>query len=251
MQQPWGMLDAHAAVAGAAIGYAYYPTTSDLAAFLEDAGIAPSDFRLQASVASGIDEVESRCMRHFLAGKHTDNSVEPAYARLYDPPSISGMPQESWGATLDLGAWGDLARLDSVIYQYSGGQPTVYVAGQDFRTMPQNALNRGRPITSLEFVTPWWRPTPQMQWGSIQVTGLWGYAVRIPPVAWDAMVSASALNLFAGEFRGAGVPLGLKSWTGPDGISKTYDATMLTSRLAEWQDDIQTAVTAYGRWGFG
>ena len=240
------IIDSPSAAVGTGADYGLYPTETDLQNFLEDAGITPSDVRLDAAVAAGIDRVESRCMRHFLAGRNQDNSVQNPYARPYDPPAR--VAAGDWGALLELGPRGDLARLDSVIYAPQSSNPQTFSEGEQFRTLPRGAIARGRPIESMEFRRLWWAPTPQMTWNAIEITGLWGFATRIPPAVWMAMLAAGARSLFGGQFRSAAVPLGLKSWTGPGGVSQTYDYSALTARLADWDMAVQEAVNLYGRW---
>src|SRR5205085_3894833 len=115
--------------------------------------------------------------RHFVAGKKVDNTDELLATRVYDPPGFRGSLFR--GNCLDLGPWGDLARLDSVIYQPTRQNPQTLVAGTDYRPMPANALARGRPYTYLEVQPHWWSPVPptlwnSATWGSMVVTGLWG-----------------------------------------------------------------------------
>ena len=119
--------------------------------------------------------------------------------------------------------------------------------GTQFRAMPQQRLS-GKPVRWLEILPQFMQPTYPALWGAVQVTGLWGYATKIRPDVWQAFLANGALMLFSRQFRGAGVPLGLKSWTGPEGIKKEYDATMLTARLKEWTDIVQTTVPQNGAW---
>ena len=230
--------------------YERYPDKDDLTAFLSDANLtAPGADQLEIAIQAGIEDLENQCMRHFLAGFDIDNMVQNAVGRRYDP-ATSRAGTGSYGAMLDFGDYGDLARLDSVIYMPASGTPQTWVEGQQFRPMPQSALP-GRPVRWLEIYPFWFAPTHPSLWGSVQVTGLWGYATKIRPDVWQAMCANGALMLFSRQFRGAGVPIGLKSWTGPQGIRKEYDASMLTARIKEWQDIVATTIPQNGAWSFG
>jgi hypothetical protein len=248
---PLNFIDHPTAETRLAPDYARYPEAQDLTDFLADAALTASAWRLNAAVLAGIDSFEQQCQRHFLAGRFIDNRLQNPYARTYDPPASPSLASDSWGAVLDLGSFGDMQRIDTVMYTAGSTPPQEYEQGTQYRPLPVNALAREKPVTSLEFLRLWWRPTPQMLWGALEITGLWGYGTRIPPAAWMAMLSAGALSLFSSQFRGAGVPVGIKSWTGPGGISQTYDATMLTARLKEWGDAVTAAAQQFGRWGFG
>jgi hypothetical protein len=229
--------------------YQQYPTASDLSAFLADASLnAPGPDQLEIAVLAGIEDLENRCMRHFLAGYNVDNTPQAPYGRRYDPATtrISG----TYGAMLDLAPMGDLARLDSVIYQ-PDTRPEIWVDGKQFRAMPVSAAARHMPIRWLELLPQWLSPAYPALWGAVQVTGLWGYGLKIAADVWQAFLANASLMLFSRQFRGAGVPLGLKSWTGPEGIKKEYDASMLTARIKEWQDVVTTTVPQNGAWGFG
>ena len=117
--------------------------------------------------------------------------------------------------------------------------------------MPRNALVRGKPVNWLELTRFSTHPTLQSSWGAIQVTGLWGYGLLIPPDVWQAFLANGALGLFSTRFKGAGVPLGIKSVTGPQGLRKEYDSTMLMSRLKEWTDLVDQTAAQNGRLSFG
>jgi hypothetical protein len=226
--------------------YDRYPTSADLSAFLADANLTPPADQLDIAIQAGIEDLENRCMRHFLAGFDIDNSVQNPAGRRYDPATArAGVSM--YGAMLDFGDLGDLARLDSVIYQPFGGTPEPWSEGTQYRAMPQQRLS-GKPVRWLEILPQFMQPTYPALWGAVQVTGLWGYATKIRPDVWQAFLANGALMLFSRQFRGAGVPLGLKSWRGPEGISKEYDATMLTARLKEWTDIVTTTVPQNGAW---
>lgn len=235
--------------ASAATRYERYPTAEDLQAYILDSGLSPPDTDLQIAIHAGIEDLENRCSRHFLAGYTIQNVPQAAYTRRYDPPSQ--WAEGAWATFLDLGDEGDLIRLDSVIWQPASSEATPLIDGEQYRVGPRNAVARGKPINWLEmsrFSVP---QTFWSSWGAVQVTGLWGYGTQIPPDVWQAFLANAALGLFSSRFRGAGVPLGLKGWTGPEGIRKEYDASMLTSRLKQWQDIVGQTAAQNGRLSFG
>lgn len=232
-------------------GYGAYPRVSDLMDFLSDAPFRtpPIVQRLSGAVLAGIEQIENRCQRHFVAGQKVDNSDDLPATRVYDPPAFRSA--FSYGACLDFGPWGDLARLDSVVYQPQGGTAQTLVAGTDYRAMPQNNPARGRPYTYLEMQPHWWSPFPSTlwasaNWGSMAVTGLWGYASILPADVWLAMLSASAISLFSSAFVSAGVPVGIKSWTGPGGVQTVY-SDLLVGRLQQWQSSVDQVIETYER----
>jgi len=229
--------------------YERYPTASDLQLYIADAGLTPPADQLDIAILAGIEDLEDRASRHFLAGYQTDNTPEAPYARAYDPPSQ--MAEGAWATFLDLGDQGDLIRLDSVIWQPASSAPTPLIDGQQFRVGPRNAVARNKPINWLEFTRFHFSPVLQSSWGAIQVTGLWGYGRKIAADVWAAFLANAALFLFSRQFRGANVPFGLKSWTGPQGIRKEYDASMLTARIKEWTDIVNMTASQNGRLSFG
>lgn len=229
--------------------YARYPTAADLTGFLADANLTVPSEQLDIAVQAGIEDLENACSRHFLAGFTRDNQPQAPYTRSYDPPGQ--WAEGAWATMLDLGDEGDLARLDSVIFQPSSSGPVTYNDGEHYRVGPHNAIARGKAVNWLEFARFYWSPTLRSSWGAIKVTGLWGYGLLIPPDVWVAFLANAALALFSRQFRGAGVPLGLKSWKGPEGISKEYDASMLTARIKEWGDLVGATRLQNARLSFG
>lgn len=230
--------------------YQRYPTAGDLTAFLADAALqTPGETQLDIAVQAGIQDLEDRCMRHFLAGFEIDNTPQNPYGRRYDPATVRSAG--AYGAMLDLAPRGDLARLDSVVYMPDSDRAELWVEGKQYRTLPASAANRRLPVRWLELIPVWLSPAYPALWGAVQVTGLWGYGLKIAADVWMAMLANASLMLFSRQFRGAGVPVGLKSWTGPEGIRKEYDASMLTARIKEWQDIVTGTLSQNGAWGFG
>lgn len=236
------------------VGYNAYPRISDLMDFLSDAPFreTPSVQRLSGSVLAGIQLIENKCSRHFLAGKKIDNTDDLPATRIYDPPRLRTGP--AYSSILDFGLNGDLARLDSVVFQVPGKDPETLIEGTDYRPMPQNDPARGKPYTYLETASRWRSPYPRSFWGSMSawgsffVTGLWGYATALPADVYQAMLSAASIHLFSSTFVSAGVPVGIKSWTGLGGVQTVF-SDLLTARAVAWQANVDQVISTYERLG--
>lgn len=218
------------------MAFSAYPTVAALSDFLS--GKAVASVALTLAVRAGIEAFEGKVQRHMLAGVTTDNVAVGAETRVFDPPAVQAAAVGR--GYLDLGPYGDLARLDSVVYQPANSAPTTWVSGQQYRPLQPNAPARGRPYEFIELLSRWWVPSAISQWGAVAVTGLWGYALKIPNDAFQAMLAEAALAL---AFPVA-VPLGIKSWTGPGGVSQTFDS----SYRKDWQEVSAAAVSRYARW---
>src|SRR5262245_848463 len=153
------------------MGKSAYPTGADIAEYLAEFGITVTNTAmLDTLAAAGVLRFEREAGRRMLAGADQ--------ARTYDPPATP---------LLDLGA--DLIGITSIAYQPQGSSSQAYSSPADYRLLPQNAPQLGRPWEMVDFVRVWWCPQPSSQRGALTVTGKWGYGTTIPEDAWLAMLA--------------------------------------------------------------
>jgi hypothetical protein len=116
----------------------------------------------------------------------------------------------------------------------------------DYRTMPLNAVAKGRPITYLSFARGFFgrlRPYPawQGQTAPVSVTGKRGAFVAIPDNAWNAMLSLACISLAADIERlianGA-----IKSWKSGT-TEEEYNQNPFKSMIAGWQGVVDLALS--------
>jgi drug/metabolite transporter superfamily protein YnfA len=225
-----------------------YPTASDLRELLKPGGdIDPSPLQ-NIAVQAGIEYVENQAQRHFLAGYETDNTQKPnggAETRYFDPVTVRE-------GRMDFGPYGDLVGVPdetiTVAYQPPTGSPTTINYGKQYRIEPVNAPSRKRPYTWLRMVSYWWNPAAIANWDSLAITGLWGHWTSIPDDAYMAMVIAGALTVFGILKTNLDIPIGVKAWTAPGGVSTTFDTAWVTGQRAMWQETVANAVQQYARW---
>jgi hypothetical protein len=189
-----------------------YPDHTDLSAFLAAHNLSVTALdtgTLADAAAAGVDAVERRCGRTFLATSQT---------RAFDPP---GNPNGVMD-TRD-----DLAAVTAISYQ-----GTAMAAGTDYRAEPYDALSKGQPYNRIRFVKRlWYWPIDDTLRASISVQGLWGYGSTIPPAVWSAMLAEAGLSLMP-ELAHA-LAAGMVRWTEAD-VTEEYGAKPLAYLAGYW-----------------
>lgn len=167
-----------------------YPTATDLSVRLVATGIfsnPPTVLQqmLDMESAAGAAATEWERMtgyEPFLATATVAPAADPTY---HFTPDLS--------CTLDLE--GGFVSISAV--SVNGIATTL---NTEYRTMPQNAALKGKPITYLQF-TPYYRlPFPALpgQVGSVAVSGVRGYSLTVPDDAWEAIMSIACGRMIPG-----------------------------------------------------
>jgi len=205
--------------------------------------VAPPTSEIQVAIEAGIEQIENRLGRHFLAGRATDNTEIGATTRYFNPPL-------AYDPVLLFGPFGELASLTSVIYQPASSNPTTYTLDTHFWLLPEGAPGWGRPYYGLRFKQRWWDPAPYSMTKALQITGLWGYGTSIPVDVWNAMRAAAALQLpILQRVSGSSViPFGVKKWVGAGGVSTEFETGWLPTLRSVWQNAVDTAIVGKQRW---
>lgn len=226
------VLDTTLSTALVASLHAGYPTGADMRAYLEQGqlgilltamGGSLDTLDLDEMARVGIEIFERETDRTMLA---TIDSV-----RRYDPAMYpKGM--------LDLKR--DLAAVTSVLFQ---GQTLVTV--QDYRLLPTDADQDGRPWTRLQLFIRWSRPLWWSLNDAVSITGKWGYsALGIPADAWDAMLLAGALwrlgHLYLLRTRG------FRQWREAD-MMEDYGEKPFGSLFEMWNSQLRRVLQRYAR----
>ncbi len=158
-----------------------YPTAADLQVFLSRAGLIgnpPTEKQALIDLDSAIGEAVKKWEK--MTG------YQPFLADADD----SSWPFDGNGTEIvDLD--GGFVSLTSVTYR-----GTAQVLNTDYRPMPQNAVNLGKPYTYLKMrcgVIPYY-PTPAGA-GQVVVVGKRGYAEVLPEDAWNAVLLLAAVGV--------------------------------------------------------
>jgi hypothetical protein len=234
-----------------------YPTLLDLTTLLSGGSttVAASDL-LASALEASIEGFEEDCGIHFLAGRDTGNQPVVAAERIFFNESVCYYP--GGGAILNLGPKGELARIDSVVYETAPGTDTALVLNDDYRGWPENApvMTPVRPYTSIRI----WPKNPVAiggwpQWqAQVKVTGLWGYATYLPSDVWLAMLHGAALTHLFGNWAAVTAAvrssLPVKAWTSPGGVSTTYNTDWLSQAGGVWMSTVGGALARYRELGF-
>lgn len=164
-----------------AVGDAY-PTRADIQSRIDAFGLtltaAQSD-ELDALVETAVRDFEQRVGRKMLAPATTEQ-------RRYDPPVN----------TRGLLLIDDLARGATAVvtYQPEGAASESLVQGTDYFLEPVTDW-AGGPYTALRTTRRWSSPLQLALYGSVKITGRWGYATSIPADAWSAMVLSAVASV--------------------------------------------------------
>jgi len=193
--------------------HAAYPTASDLEAFLIAAGfdatfVATLD--LTTAAAAGQQAFEEATGRRFLATTQT---------REFDPCRVTP------AGKLNL-------KTEAVSFSSVTWGTTTLTAGTDYRGLPLNAPDDGKPYNMLEFghyrrYYPLTFPLSTL----ITVVGSWGYGTTIPDAVWAAMLAAAGLWLWPQIMQA--ITGGLTAWTEAD-MSETYGQTAFLRLQNGW-----------------
>ena len=173
--------------------------------------------------------------------------IGAADTRLFDPP---GPEQGPVGVYLGLNNVGGgrklfvqtgLISINAVTILISAANPTgtVVNVNDDFYLRPQAAPQYGRPYTYLEFRVP--------QYGlpsSIQINGVFGYALQWPDDAWQAVLRKAASELLP-EFQ-LMLHRGVLSIKEQD-ESVQYAQSPLRPTLELWEAAYQKTLGRYAR----
>lgn len=176
-----------------------YPDAADLSAFISSLSLNLSEEQaaaLEARYAGAMDAAISS----FREATGRVMLAEVTEARAFDPPTNPN-------GLLSFSA--DLASLVSVVV---GG--STYVLGSDVRLWRPDGAPTDGPWWGLRFRRRWARPLSFVEEQSVIVTGLWGYATRLPDSVYQALLEKGAGNVWAQLQRAE--TGGLKSWREKD-----------------------------------
>src|SRR6185436_8967936 len=206
-------------------GRTQYPSGDDLQAYLVGAGfsatfLATQGYDLELFAVAGWQAFNREANRVMLARTQTrEFSAERVSPRGF----------------LDLGA--DLVAVTSVVYG-----TTTFTEGTDFRLMPLNAAEDGRPYQGLSFGT--WRrfysstfPLTML----ISIAGSWGFGLTIPEDAWLGMLALAAMEM--GPALAQARSGGLEMWSEAD-MTERYGSDPLAGVQKGWRMTAQRTAGA-------
>lgn len=201
------------------VTYSAYPDESVLMARINDLGIIAEStilgFDLSAKIATAISDWE------YATGHQPFLAASSNSTRYFDPPRDGRL-------TFDTG----LASFTSLTL--SG---TTLTSGTDFYLGPQNASARSIPYEWADFGS-----NPGGLPRSIAITGRWGYATTLPPIAWEAIISRALL--LAQPEMALGISKGVYSIR-DDTFDVRYGGggvTPLQTEAKIWADNYRSAV---------
>ena len=156
-----------------------YATLDELKAFITmDVAVSDRDSVLIDSLDAAHDDVEGECGRRFYLDA-------TATAREYDPSDrVANVDGRAFLIVDDIGSTTGLA----VATGPSGGTFTAVSGTVEYR--PENALARGRAITSLMTPSGIWPTDPFTR---VRVTARWGWPAVPPRVKEATLLQASRL----------------------------------------------------------
>jgi len=188
-----------------------YPTEIEFHAYLSDAGFSAAFLALldlETALAAGQSTFEEMTGRRMLATTQT---------REFDPPS------NSWR---DLDLKTDLLSVTGLTVG-----ATALISGTDYRLLPYNAADDGRPYNMVRF-NRWWTPPPTWaERGSVVITGSWGFGTTIPEAAWQGILTLAGLSLFPAIAQSR--TRGIQMWREAD-VTEQYGADPLGSLRDNW-----------------
>lgn len=227
-----------------------YPTPNDLKMLLDDSGTPVNGSLFGAALDASIANFEKEVNWHMLAGRNSDNSERPATTREFYQ---EWMVEEQQGMIqLNLGPFGGIARIDSVVFQIPNAAAQTLQEFTDWWRMPVHADDEGQPWTWLRvlpYATLFFGLLPLYN-AKIQVTGLWGWP-KLPGDAWLAMLYGAAMIYFEGSWVGLRTGLfnlnPIKSWTSPGGVQTVYNTSWWAERREVWGNAVNAALDNYRR----
>ncbi|MFD8531526.1 phage head-tail connector protein [Streptosporangium canum] len=82
----------------------------------------------------------------------------------------------------------DIATDEGLVIEVGGRDTWAEVHATRYETEPENALAKGRPVTSLALLYSWWS-----LWRSVRITAVWGWPAVPAGVEQAALLQASRL----------------------------------------------------------
>ena len=211
------------------MGYAAWPTATDVTAKLQAAGITAASLgtEIATAVNSAPAQYESRTRRRFMPYTATN---------YYAPPSGQN-PCVSLGADLlsvtGVTLWGN-ALMANV-------QPGGYIL------QPQNYANQGYPYFAIQ-LTGWVNGnviSSNVPWNqALAVTGQWGYASLIPDDAWEGVLCRMCA-IVRDTYVEAISKSETKTSVGQGDLTDEWDAAK--GAYKQWMSDYTSAVNQYVR----
>jgi hypothetical protein len=155
-----------------------YATLDELKSFITiDQAVVDRDDLLTIALDAAHDDVEGDCGRRFYLD-------DAASARTFDP--VDRVVEDRGRAYLLID---DIGSLDDLTVETGSGSSWVAVSGTvEYR--PENALARGRAITSLMTPSGIWPTDPFTR---VRVTARWGWPAVPPRVKEATLLQASRL----------------------------------------------------------
>ena len=188
---------------------------ADLATLKAMLGITDTsrDSLLEAALDAASASIDQRCGRTF----GMDVTPSPRVFR------VRGRVTPFDGGSLLL--VDDIATLDGLTVET--GRPGGWVEVTDAEPYPDNALDRGRPITGL--VRPFWSTSAQ-----VRVTAVWGWPAVPEPVVQATLLQASRLY---------------RRKDSPEGVAGSAEWGLI--RVPGLDPDVRALVEPYRLPGFG
>ena len=187
-----------------------YATKDDLKAYLNWQQGASADAQMDSALASASSEINNHCERQF-------NQETAPSTRTFEPSGYSYVEVDDFWKTDDL--------VVNSAYWPTGGFPTSWTLGQDFRL--ERVRIEGQRIGPYGVIRANFRPF-YLGFQSVQVTAWWGWESVPAPVKQACLILASQ------NFKLGDAPFGVAGF-GEFGVVRVKDIPQVESKLEPYR----------------